>query len=342
MPERRLSGRPSGRAKVPRLPIGVRYVPRTALASTPPDRAVLAAIGFTDATAIDGRRPGHIDVGLPQLMPEPMVELWTSDSPVAWHVSDGWTCGTSNDVLFGYCLVDDATAGLEATTFAVYQRLLALLQREGFPQLMRIWHYFPRIHDAESGLERYQAFNRGRSHALETVPGVEARLPASTAIGTNCPGLLVYFLASRLPVTPIENPRQISASHYPTRYGPRPPAFSRAALAHWGLTAALFVSGTASIVGHETAHEQHALAQLDETLVNIDALLQRARHSDPSIPPCTGDLSVLKFYVRHPADHAALQQHLAQKLRPQPPTLFLRGDVCREDLLLEIEGAYLQ
>ena len=55
-------------------------------------------------------------------------------------------------------------------------------------------------------------------------------VPAACALGSrNGSPLVIYFLASRQPVTPVENPRQISAYDYPAQYGPKP-AFSRASI----------------------------------------------------------------------------------------------------------------
>jgi chorismate lyase/3-hydroxybenzoate synthase len=328
-------------ATLPRLPIRVDYVPRSREAVWPKERTTLAAIGFADNNSVDPLHPGRFYVGTPQLGNEPTVELWTSRAPVRWDNSGPWAVATSGDVLFGYCLTDDSTTGIEGTSFRVYQELIAVLRRKRYGHLVRIWHYFPQINDEEASLERYRAFNRGRSRALELAPEIAARLPASTAIGTRCPGLLVYFLASRHPATQVENPRQVSAFRYPTRYGPRSPSFSRATLAGGDDATALFISGTASIIGHVSVHGQSVLRQLDEILRNIDALMHAARQRDPRIPPRTGDLSAMKVYLRNPANLSVVRERLENAVDPQVPLVFLCAEICRSDLLLEIEGFYL-
>lgn len=322
------------------LPISIQYVPQSQAATWSTDWPVVATIGYGHATSVDDSQPGHFSIGVPQLVGEPVAEVWTSRLPVAWHRSDAWTCGVSDDVILGYCLTDDSATGIESTTFRVYQQLLALLRREGFTNLLRVWHYFPRINVEEAGLERYRAFNRGRARALEQAPEIEARLPASTAVGTAGPGFLVYFVGSRLPIAAIENPRQVSAFLYPVQYGPRSPSFSRATVVHHAGSPCLFVSGTASIVGHVTIHEQNTLGQLDEILVNIDALMQAARATDARIPATIGDLSVVKVYVRNAVDATTLRRRLERRLSRHADVLFLRADICRLDLHLEIEGAY--
>src|SRR3546814_7354125 len=71
----------------------------------------------------------------------------------------------------------------------------------------------------------------------------------------------VYWLAARTPGTPVENPRQVSAYRYPRQYGPQQPSFARAMLPPPGSAMPLLLSGTASVVGHATAHVGELLAQ---------------------------------------------------------------------------------
>jgi chorismate lyase / 3-hydroxybenzoate synthase len=52
------------------------------------------------------------------------------------------------------------------------------------------------------------------------------------------------------------------------------------------------------------------------------------------------DLSALKVYVRDPADVENITARMAQQLGGEIPVMLLRGDICRADLRLEIEGLY--
>lgn len=76
------------------------------------------------------------------------------------------------------------------------------------------------------------------------------------------------------------------------------------------------------------------MAQLDETLLNLQALLAQANRLTPE-PLCP---ALLKVYCRPDLDLAALRQRIAQALDADPPTLFLQAEICRRDLLIEIEG----
>jgi chorismate lyase/3-hydroxybenzoate synthase len=144
-------------------------------------------------------------------------------------------------------------------------------------------------------------------------------------------------MASRQAGQPIENPRQTSAYCYPPRYGRQSPTFSRATVAGEGHDATLFVSGTASIVGHETLHEGDVRAQTHETLANIESLLAQVKATRPDLHWSLPDLQ-LKTYVRDPADLLAVREVILQRLGADAPGHFLQATVCRPDLLVEIEA----
>ena len=82
----------------------------------------------------------------------------------------------------------------------------------------------------------------------------------------------------------IENPRQTSAYHYPPKFGKHSPIFSRACSGAARQRPSLFISGTASIVGHETIHPGDVRAQTRETMANINALLDEANRLFGSMP----------------------------------------------------------
>jgi chorismate lyase / 3-hydroxybenzoate synthase len=214
-----------------------------------------------------------------------------------------------------------------------YLDLFRAIRARGFPHPIRIWNFFSRIHGDECGLERYQAFCIGRARALEELGVSEESMPAATAIGTRAAGLFVYLIAARSPGQAVENPRQISAYRYPEQYSPESPAFARATRIETDQGPQLLLSGTASITGHESRHIGDCGAQTREILANLDAL-QAAAGSD--VPPAAW----LRVYLRRPEDQPEVAAILA-RYYPQPPALhWVYGDVCRRDLLVEIEGVH--
>ncbi len=249
-----------------------------------------------------------------------------------------------DELLFGSVIIDEddlgegAVALMRATTLA-YQDIFAVLQQTPHRHLIRVWNYLPEINRETDGDERYRHFNAARQSAFRNSGrSTVGTVPAASALGspTGSP-VSIYFLAARAAPTMIENPRQTSAYHYPPKFGTHSPVFSRACVLRNCAGTTLFVSGTASIVGHETIHQGNVSAQTRETLANIDALLAEANRV---VGSQRYSLDTLKFkvYVRHPRDLGVIEQTLSETLRGPASIVYLQADVCREDLLVEIEA----
>jgi enamine deaminase RidA (YjgF/YER057c/UK114 family) len=275
-----------------------------------------------------------------------LQECWLlpDGAPMVTGEHEGVAWRRSGDLLFGVIEVQESEvvpgpgrSALQQAAFDVYARLFRLLDAQGLPHLWRLWNYMADINGESQGLERYRQFNIGRGDAFEAgARSVVGRVPAACALGVASGPLTVAFLAGSTPIVPVENPRQVSAFHYPTRYGPRSPTFSRAALAHPPGQEILFVSGTASIVGHETVHPGDVQAQTAESLDNVAAVLAEASLKSRSGPFMPGDLGY-RAYVRYAADLAAVREVVVQRLG-DAPVAYVLADVCRSDLLVEIEG----
>lgn len=297
---------------------------------------VLACIHFGTGDGLSDDDPRRIRVRLEQFGGAPLMEVWRSTRPVEHGRSEGFSYSHNGDVLIGQLDLAEADVGdLEHATARAYVHLEALLRRIGYPSWLRIWNYLAHINRGDGDAERYRLFTQGRYRALALKPGFEADLPAATAIGTPSGGLLIYFLAARSPGVQAENPRQVSAFQYPRRYGPRSPSFSRATQKHWAHGRQLFVSGTASVVGHATLHEGDPLEQLEETARNLRALLESA--GMPGARPLG-----LKLYVRHHEHFEAVRARALDIFSSDVPLLCLQGDVSRACLLVEMEGLYAE
>ena len=255
-----------------------------------------------------------VQLNCPILEGPSQCEVWSGDQPVRLHKDSGLSAAISGDLLFGSITAfDDPGTGLNHTTERAYQQLLRLLRESGFPHLWRIWNYFPQINnEVQNGLERYRLFCMGRHEALAgSLPGFPGSLPAGTAVGTQSGPLQIYFLAGAHPATHLGSPRQINAYDYPKIYGPRSPSFARATLCQSEGTTQLFISGTASVVGHQSQHEGLVDAQV---LRNGDELARADRTGpmhDTFFPRReTGLHSIFKVYVRN-------QKHLETR-SPRP------------------------
>jgi chorismate lyase / 3-hydroxybenzoate synthase len=233
----------------------------------------------------------------------------------------------------------DGAAALSQATLLAYREIFDVLKATGHRHLIRIWNYLPEINRETGGDERYRHFNSARQWAFRNSgrPTVGA-MPAASAVGSPAGSpISIYFLAAREPPLMIENPRQTSAYYYPPKFGKHSPSFSRACVLSESAGTNLFVSGTASIVGFETIHHGDVAAQTRETIANIDALLDEANRV---VGQDRYSLDGLRFkvYVRQPGDLRAVESALSASLRSSAPIVYLQADVCREDLLVEIEA----
>jgi enamine deaminase RidA (YjgF/YER057c/UK114 family) len=286
-----------------------------------------------------------VDMILPQ-GEDAICEVWHSAEPLESGRHGDIRYRQGKTLLFG-CLTldeaadgasDDARAPLQATTEAAYQSIFELLEARGY-HVLRFWNYFPAINRESRSMERYRQFNIGRQDAfLAHGRSVVDKVPAACALGSAGGGLQIAFLAARADVIGVENPRQLSAYHYPSQYGPRSPTFARAGLVKLGGRDMLFISGTASIVGHQTLHHGDVTAQTRECLNNIAAIVAEANRL------ATGagfrlDTLAYKAYVRHPEDRDTVRREMVQFIGGAMSAVFLQADVCRADLLVEIEAS---
>ena len=298
---------------------------------------VLGVVTYARPLQVIGSRVPTINIELPPLQGEPLAEVWSSVEPTVSGTAGIIRYNKNSRVLFG-CMEIHGAADLQAQTEAIYRELLGFVQDSGYPYLLRVWNHFPRINDYDAAMERYQMFCVGRYNAFQAHCGTDfqLRLPAASAIGTKGDLFSLHFIAAIEPGMYLENPRQISAYRYPAQYGPCSPSFARATLFSLGDKNQLILSGTASIVGHETLHSGDPEKQLEETLRNIDALL----HHDAVIAnqQHAAQFSIVKVYVRHPGDISKIRPRVSEYFGEQVPILYLHGDICRSDLLLEIEG----
>lgn len=218
----------------------------------------------------------------------------------------------------------------------LYRELFALARELGRPHLLRVWQYLPRITQPCAGENRYQRFCAGRRQAFAEAGRPEGALPAACLLGDDGDSLLLYALLADEPGVQVENPRQVSAFRYPPEYGRAAPSFSRALAKRWpGGARQLYISGTASVVGHASAHADTP-TQLEETLANLGALLAAGGFGPAGTAPAA--VAPLTVYLRNAGDLPAVRRLLAARLPPEHPVTYLRADVCRRELLVEIEG----
>jgi chorismate lyase/3-hydroxybenzoate synthase len=237
--------------------------------------------------------------------------------------------------------VEEGAGGVEAAAAEAYSRLLAAVRPTRHPYLLRIWNYFAAINAGQGDAERYRRFCVGRARAVDAP--FNDPPPAATAIGTDGEPDRVQLIAlcAKDPAIALENPRQTPAWRYPREYGPVPPGFSRGVLLDAETDKPrLLASGTASIVGHVSQHVGDVEGQLKESLANLDALLAEGEKK------CgrrfrLDDCEALRVYLRNAEDLAVAEALVTAAGIGREKVLYLRGDVCRRELDVELEGVFV-
>lgn len=260
------------------------------------------------------------------------AERWQSAAPVTAGQLGPFAAASTDELLALSGSRAVAPGRLAEATRRWYVEAMRLLRREGYPHLVRVWNFVPDINGGCGEAEAYKRFCAGRAAALRQLEVDPASLPAASALGgpAGAP-LQITFLGSRTPGLNLENPRQQSAYRYPPRYGREPPAFARATV-HGRR---LLISGTAAIVGHESQHPGNVHGQLRCALDNLLLLLDHA--CAEANARWVDDLRA-RVYLRHAEDLDSVRGALATDLPNLSSAVFLQADVCRRELLVEVEA----
>ena len=221
----------------------------------------------------------------------------------------------------------DPGASREAQTLSIFETIARVLQAEGmeFGHLTRTWFYLDKI------LDWYDLFNQTRTPFLKARGAFEGLMPASTGIGiANRFGAAV--VAGALAIKPkgaavvreVASPMQCPALNYQS-------SFSRAVEVERAGSRALYISGTASIgPGGATAHVGDPQAQIALTMEVVAAIL-RSRQMVWS--DCTRAIA----YLKEVRDARLFADYLRANGLETLPLTWVHSDVCRDDLLFEIE-----
>jgi len=218
---------------------------------------------------------------------------------------------------------------IERVTEKAYSEMLDFVRCSEYRHLVRFWNYLPCINCGDGDQEVYRRFCNGRLRSFETGRLIAGEFPAASAVGHHRKNLTVSLLSSALQPVHHTNPQQVDAYEYPRQYGPSSPSFARGTSLTVGGRRCYFVSGTASILGHQSVHEQDLKQQIKTTQKNILQLIAQSGLS-------ASDISSLRVYLRNPEDLPGCRK-LVEEAFPHADTVYLHADICRAELLVEIE-----
>ena len=226
----------------------------------------------------------------------------------------------------------------------IFEGIAKMLTENGFmpSDIYRQWNYIPGITVLSDGSQNYQEFNDARSIFYASADWSNG-YPAATGIGTSAGGVVVEICAikgEQCANLPIDNPLQIAAHNYSQQVldgkvieqlsERTTPKFERARL----LGSTVLISGTAAIKGERSNYSTDAVEQAAETMEIMDRLT-----SKENIPAKNNGSSydLLRVYVKRESDIPAVRDYM-QSHYPAAQKHYLVADVCRPELLIEIEG----
>lgn len=263
-----------------------------------------------------------------------LVEVWKAPGETVLHGSgDSGNWSRSEHYQFvSVSLPNLSVDDLDSSTEEIYRAILKTIDESEYPQLVRFWNIIPFINRGDGDGENYKRFCAGRLAAFEAFSIGNMQFPAASAVGHYGDGITVYCLSTKHDPINIANPRQIDAFNYPRQYGPSSPSFARATT----LTSnekspqnMCFISGTASILGHSSVHIGDLQGQLHTTNDNILYLLKETGFKRT-------DIKSARVYLRDPADLLEARTRI-KAWYPEAELVFTHADICRDDLLIEIE-----
>ncbi|MCX6927223.1 MAG: Rid family hydrolase [Verrucomicrobia bacterium] len=292
------------------------------------------------ALSVEAWAIGGKDVRVEHFGPQALAVSYDS---VRWVYCAGISC-------------DASVHGVYPQTLDALERLRAALVRAGssFQRVVRTWFYLGGITEPEAGGQRYQELNRARTDFYRDIPfhcsslagnGHGGVYPASTGIGVSGKGLVASCMALEthrddILLLPLENPQQTPAYAYHPKHSPQSPKFSRAVALVLGNYVTTWVSGTASIVDAESCHLGDPEKQTEQTIDNIEKLIAAENltaHGVNGAGASLRDLAKVRVYLKRAEDLAKCRAVCERRFGPVP-AIYAVADVCRPELLVEIEG----
>lgn len=236
----------------------------------------------------------------------------------------------------------------------IFETIKKILVKEEMPisSIVRQWNYIAQITCVQKEKQHYQEFNDARSHFYNQIEWPTG-YPAATGIGTESGGVVVDLFAvkskgEKVKLYPLDNKLQVAAHAYSqnvlvgqedkafkTRTTPK---FERGKVVNSQNQALVYISGTAAIRGEGSLAETDIKKQTIITLENIEELISATNLMEAGVK--SGEASKIKslrIYLKT-ASYYELAKTVVDEMLPNIPAIYLLGDICRDNLLIEIEG----
>ena len=230
----------------------------------------------------------------------------------------------------------------------IFQRVRAILSAEGLAanDIVRQWNFIEHITSCSEQGQNYQQFNDARSRFYSGAEWSNG-YPAATGIGAEGGGVVILFVAVRHSSNisrAVDNPLQISAHAYSQQVliegrdqHKTTPKFERARWVGSTPKDMIYISGTAAIRGEESL-QADAAEQIAMTMDNIAHLVSTENQSRHNVPqPKARQYEILRVYVKREESWREIANWINNNC-PCHNVAFLKADICRAELLVEVEG----
>lgn len=209
----------------------------------------------------------------------------------------------------------------------VFNKMDSTLQTAGFDfsRTLRTWLF------ADDILAWYDRLNRGRDHFFQQHDIFNQLVPASTGVGIANPlgsALATELVAVRplnadIRIEKVVSPLQCEALDYKS-------SFSRAVRIQTPDHSRMYVSGTASIAPDgTTAHVGECAKQIDLTMQVVEALIANGSMD------WSNSVRAITYFKK--SEDFGLFDAFCEKTGLNLPHVKIEADVCRHDLLFELE-----
>ena len=254
----------------------------------------------------------------------------------------------SRELITAGILPPDISATPLVQSHAVFTQVEAILSREKFPinSIVRQWNYIENISLFTNEFQNYQAFNDARSHFYVKTDW-PLGYPAATGIGTQSGGIMVEVVAltgEGIINRALDNPLQIAAHKYsqgvllgaidPCTQQRTTPKFERGRMVGIAGKQTIYISGTAAIRGETSLIADDVTEQTRITMENIDHLIAPVRSQESGT--CF-EYKLLRIYVKNPSQMEDVRTYM-KAYYPDIKKIYICADICRDELLVEIEG----
>jgi enamine deaminase RidA (YjgF/YER057c/UK114 family) len=240
------------------------------------------------------------------------------------------------------------------TAFKQLQNILSKEEME-FSDIIRQWNYIEQItmnvNHNNSISQHYQIFNDVRSKYYQ-LANFKNGFPAATGIGTDCGGIIINIIAvksgNQISVVALKSPVQLDAYTYSKEvlaenntmsdFCRTTPKFERAKILLTPLNKSIFISGTAAIKGQVSIPVLSVEHQTEMTIQNILSLISPENLQKHGIKTTlNAEIKHLRVYVKYQKDIQPVK-NICLNYFPKIDGVYIIADICRPELLVEIEG----